>query len=369
MRIGIDARELSGHPTGVGRYLSGLLREWAAGTERQSPGETGSHRFVLYAHQRLAQSFEGPHVELRVVPGAGGTVWEQTQLPRASARDRLDVFFSPGYTTPIFSRVPSVVAIHDLSFAAHPEWFTAREGTRRRFLTRRAARHARAVITISEFSRQELEQRFGVPSDRIHVIRPGIDRVSREGVPAHSADGSRRRVLYVGSIFNRRHLLHLIEAFGMLQRKHADVELDLVGDNRSFPAEDVEGAIARATTGGRARWRRYVDDETLAALYRSARAFAFLSEYEGLGLTPLEALSRGVPSVLLDTPIAHESCGGAALYVPLGDLPAIAAALERLLFDETTRKDLLAAAPAVLSRYQWLEAARTTLGVLEAAGR
>ncbi len=71
-------------------------------------------------------------------------------------------------------------------------------------------------------------------------------------------------------------------------------------------------------------------------MYASARAFAFLSEYEGLGLTPLEALACGVPSVLLDTPIARESCGDAALYVPKGDIPATAAALERLLFDDAT---------------------------------
>jgi glycosyltransferase involved in cell wall biosynthesis len=172
-------------------------------------------------------------------------------------------------------------------------------------------------------------------------------------------------VLYVGSIFNRRHVPDLIRAFGQLARIHHDVELDLVGDDRSHPREDIVALIARKKVDDRVRWHRYVSDAELSALYGSARAFAFLSEYEGLGLTPLEALSAGVPAVLLDTPVARESCADAALYVSKGDVPATTAALELLLFDLPTRQRLLKAAPAVLARYDWPRAARQTLAVIE----
>jgi glycosyltransferase involved in cell wall biosynthesis len=107
----------------------------------------------------------------------------------------------------------------------------------------------------------------------------------------------------------------------------------------------------------------------LRALYAHARVLAFLSEYEGLGLTPLEALAAGVPPVLLDTPIAHESCGDAALYVPIGDRGGVTRALERLLFDPTARAQILGAAPAVLAKYQWPRAADATLRVIEQCSR
>ena len=116
---------------------------------------------------------------------------------------------------------------------------------------------------------------------------------------------------------------------------------------------------------GRAVWRKFVSDDDLGRLYWSARAFAFLSEYEGLGLTPLEALAAGVPPVLLDTPVARESCGEAALYTAPGDVAAVTVALEQLLYDESTRKRLLDAAPATLSKYTWPRAARDTLALLE----
>jgi alpha-1,3-rhamnosyl/mannosyltransferase len=110
-----------------------------------------------------------------------------------------------------------------------------------------------------------------------------------------------------------------------------------------------------------------VPDDELGKLYGRARAFAFLSEYEGLGLTPLEALAAGVPPLLLDTPVARESCAEAALYVTLDHLDGATRALETLLFDESVRGRLLAAAPGVLARYDWTRAARQTLAVIESA--
>jgi glycosyltransferase involved in cell wall biosynthesis len=176
-------------------------------------------------------------------------------------------------------------------------------------------------------------------------------------------------VLYVGSIFNRRHVVDLIRAVAPIARTRSDVSLDIVGDNRSWPHQDLGGAIAAEGIADRVRWHEYVTDEQLHELYARARAFAFLSEYEGLGLTPLEALAAGVPPVLLDTAVARESCGDAALYVPVNDLPAITRALEALLFDEQVRARLLAAAPAELAKYSWPQAARNTLAVLEQAAR
>jgi len=74
-----------------------------------------------------------------------------------------------------------------------------------------------------------------------------------------------------------------------------------------------------------------------------------------------------VPPVLLDTPVARESCGNAAVYVPLGDVPAITRALDAVLFDTPTRTHILDAAPAALARFNWPRAARDTLAVLEGA--
>jgi glycosyltransferase involved in cell wall biosynthesis len=371
MRIGVDARELGGRATGAGRYLGGLLREWSV--DPQARG----HDFVLYASAPIALTLDARRFATRVVAGSGGTWWEQVQVPGAAAADHLDVWFAPAYTAPLRLHVPIVAAIHDVSFVAHPEWFRFREGARRRWLTRQTAHKASAVVTISEFSRREIVEWLDVPDGRIHVIPPGIG-AGGSGLGAGSASGVVRaasrqslapspRVLFVGSIFNRRHVTDLIRAFAPIARAHAGASLDIVGDNRSYPREDLRQTIAGEALEDRVRWHEYVSDDQLRRLYEQARAFAFMSEYEGLGLTPLEALAAGVPPVLLDTAIARESCGDAAVYVPIGHVPATTRALESVLFDEPTRARILAAAPRELAKYQWPRAARETLAVIEHA--
>ena len=171
MRIGIDARELGGRVTGVGRYLAGLLHEWSADAQARQ------HEFVLYAHEPIALSLDARRFPTRTIAGSGGTWWEQVQLPRTAHGDHLDVWFAPAYTAPLRIGIATVVAIHDLSFVAHPEWFTLREGVRRRWVTNQSARRASAVITISEFSKRELIERLAVPAAKIHVIPPGVSGV------------------------------------------------------------------------------------------------------------------------------------------------------------------------------------------------
>jgi glycosyltransferase involved in cell wall biosynthesis len=365
MRIGVDARELAGQATGAGRYLGGLLQEWARAGQ-----DAARHEFVLYAAEPIAIELDARRFATRIVPGSPGTWWEQVRLPRAIRRDHLDVWFAPAYTAPRLPALPTVVAIHDVSFAAHPEWFRLREGVRRRWLTRQSASRARAVITISEFSRSELIEHLAVPAEKIHVIPPGILGAEPRVGPGlrtspQSPIPNPYRVLFVGSIFNRRHVIDLIRAFAPIARAHPDASLDIVGDNRSHPRESLSRTIAGEALQTQVRWHEYATEEQLRQLYVEARAFAFLSEYEGLGLTPLEALANGVPPVLLDTPVARESCGDAAVYVPANDVPSVTRALNALLFDEPTRSRVLGAGPATLAKYSWPRAARDTLAVLE----
>jgi glycosyltransferase involved in cell wall biosynthesis len=370
MRIGIDARELCGHATGVGRYLGGLLREWSIDARARV------HEFVLYAPEPIALPLDARRFPSRTIAGSGRTWWEQVQVPHAVTSDHLDVWFAPAYTAPLRLNARTVVAIHDLSFIAHPEWFRLREGARRRWLTRQAASRAATVITISEFSKRELVDRLGVPAHKIQVIPPGIGAGvvelgttgSVSSPSPQSLAPSPYRVLFVGSIFNRRHVIDLIRAFAPIARQHPEAALDIVGDDRSYPREDLRAAIGAEQLETQVQWHKYVTDEQLKALYAGARAFAFLSEYEGLGLTPLEALAAGIPPVLLDTAVARESCGDAAVYVAARDLPATTRALETMLFDDAARRPILAAAPAALSKYSWPRAARETLAVIEAAG-
>ena len=359
LRIGIDARELLGETTGVGRYLGELLVRW---TTRR---DTGARQFLLYTPEPLRLSLPG--IEVRVTGGGRGTWWEQTTLAAAVRRDAPDVFFAPAYTAPAMLRVPLVVTIHDVSFSRHPAWFAFREGTRRRWLTRRAARSARRVLTVSQFSAGEIQELYGVEAARLAVVLNGF---TLRPVPEGAAPVAREPVvLYTGSIFNRRRLPDLIAAFARVADAIPAAQLMIVGKDRTRPPQDLRSLAASYGVSARVQVCDYLPDEDLGRLYARASAFAFLSEYEGFGLTPLEALAAGVPVVVADTPVAREVYGEAAAFVPLGDINGTAEALTRLLASPQARAAQLARAPAVLARYSWDEAAERTLQILEEAAQ
>ena len=393
MRIGIDARELLGKPTGVGCYLADLCGEWS------HLAEGSGHRFILYSPARPG---EGSHVselqalvktgmfEHRAVEGRSGTWWEQLRLPAVANRDRLDVFFAPAYSAPMAVRAPVVLTIHDMSFAAHPEWFRRREGLRRRWLARRSARRAALVVTVSEFARREIVDYLDLPPNRVRVVRSGVRQpqvmtigggshraLANPGArgsddltgPTPVASGSNPEllVLFVGSIFNRRHLPDLIEAFARVTRAEPHARLTIVGENRSYPQQDLSGVAATAGVADQVAVLSYVTEDALSALYRRARVFVFLSEYEGFGMTPLEAMAAGIPTVVTDTAVARELYGDAAAFVPPGNLEGTASAILTLLRDEQARASAQQRAAGLLERYSWQRAARETLDALESA--
>ena len=365
MRIGVDGRELLGKPTGVGRYLAELLAQWASSPEARreflvyTPGEVSE---LTIAGQPVAEISSFRH---RAIPGGAGVRWEQLDLGHAIDRDGLDLFFAPAYSAPLRASAPLVVTMHDVSFMAHPEWFRWREGLRRRVLAGRTMSRARGIIAVSQFSHDEILRFFDLPSERVHVVRSGM----RQAPLPHSASPQTPLVLFVGSIFNRRHVPTLLSAFGKVCRAVPDAQLVLVGEDRSYPSVDLPSLIAATGVGDRISLRSYVHESELTALYQRARVFAFLSEYEGFGFTPLEAMSAGVPAVVADTPVARELCGNAASFVPIRDIAATARAITQLLVDPVAHARQRALGASLVSSYSWRQAAQETLDVLEQAAR
>jgi glycosyltransferase involved in cell wall biosynthesis len=359
LHIGIDARELAGTPTGVGRYLAGVLREWS--------GQRLPHRLTFFLHRDPPEWLRGLSLNTEVIidrAETAGTSWEQRQLPALASRAGIDVLLSPAYTAPLRLNCPSVVIIHDVSFFAQPEGFSWREGLRRRWLTKRSAKRAAVVVTVSGFSADEIHRYIDIPRAEI-VLAPQGAPAWHNGIPGPVRPPM---VLSVGTLFQRRHPKELLQAMAQVRKTVPDARLVLVGANRTHPHIDP---IAYAQSLGLAEaltWKSYVSDAELQELYASARAFAFLSNYEGYAMTPMEAASHGVPSVLLDTSVAREVYGDAAIRVPL-EIPAIASALTTLLTDADAHARAVALGRARLEVFTWARTASVLQNTLERAAR
>lgn len=359
IHIGIDAREIAGTPTGVGRYLAGVLQEWSR--------EGLPHRVSLFLHRdppAWATSLSFPCDIVLAPAGSAGTWWEQRQLPALAARASVDVLLSPAYTAPLWLGCPSVVIIHDVSFFAQPEGFRWREGLRRRVITRASARRAAAVVTVSAFSAGEIHRHLGLSTSHI-ILAPQGAPDWRGGPPGPQREPL---VLSVGTLFQRRHLPELLQAMASVRASVANARLVVVGGNRTHPPMDPLALAHSLGLNDAFTWKPYVSDAELDALYGAARAFAFLSDYEGFAMTPMEAAAHGVPSVLLDTPVVREVYADAAVRVPL-DVPTIANALISLLTDDEAHAAAVARSRARLGAYTWSHTASVLRDTLERAAR
>jgi len=358
LHVGVDARELLGQPTGVGRYVANVLREWQA-------SRNWNHQLTLFAHATpppdVERSYPGARWVVQPDP-TGGTRWEQLHLPKRIAQSKIDVFFAAGYTAPLRMPCPFAVAIYDVSFFAHPEWFPWLGGLRRRQITKRAAHLAAAVVTISQFSADEIVRWLGVPRERVLIAPPGAPPVK------NGADSSAREplVLFVGSLFTRRHIPDLLRGFALARRRVSDARLILVGDNRTQPHIDPLALSSELGIANVVEWRQYANDGELDRLYGSARVFAFLSDYEGFAMTPMEALAGGAPPVLLDTPVGREVYGDGATFVST-DPGAIADALVTLLSVDEAHAALLSRGRERLRAFSWTRTAEAIQRALERA--
>ena len=290
--VGVDARELQGRPTGTGRYLRNLLREWT-----RDP----ALRLVLYfAGETPAEArLDDPQIARRRL-GSGAVHplwWQERLLPAAVRADGIEVFFSPAYTCPLGLRVPRVTTVHDLSFFSFPEDFTLLHAARRRLTVSASLRVSRRILAVSQFTKREISSRFPALADRVvHVpLGPDDDLTA----PPDREDARRRLgvtgpfVVTVGSIFNRRCLPELLRATSLLARRWPGLVLDVVGENRTAPRLDLRRAARELGLEARVRFSGFVDEPGLADRYAAADAAVFLSEYEGFGLPAMEAAARG----------------------------------------------------------------------------
>jgi alpha-1,3-rhamnosyl/mannosyltransferase len=312
------------------------------------------------AHPDLASRFEAV-----VAPAAAGgsklarVASEHTWLARVSRDD--DLVHHAGGVIPAVRSRPSIVTIHDLQPLELPDYFSA---AKRRWLATmipRSVRAARLILCPSDFTAERLQVLLGVPARKLRVVRHGHE-ACRPGIVDHDADAKLRqrfgRFLLLPAI-TYRHKRHadLVAALDRLRDHFADLTVVITG--RAGPQTGAVQDLARQLgLANRVHQLGRVSEVELDALYRSAVALVFPSEYEGFGNPVLEAMARGCPVVTTDAGALPEVAGSAALVVPIGHPVALAAAVARILEEPGLRHKLRAAGVDRARQFPWSESGR-----------
>lgn len=325
----VDADVLGRQRTGDETYVRNLLREL--------PEAAPDLRFAAVTRNTDLVPAGVEPIELP----AGSQEWRMAwKLPRLVRRLRPRVAHFQ-HSLPLRGGVRSVLTIHDLSFERDPELMPRKDRLVFRTVVPRSARRADRLIAVSERTREDLADLYGIPEGKVTVIPHGVDPLF---VPSDQL-GKGGYLLVVGAVQRRKDPRAAVDAGNEL-----GMPVVVVGPER-------EPALARQLRELGADLRGYVDREELARLYRDASALVVPSRYEGFGLPVLEAMATGTPVVAAPDPALVALAGDAAVFADQGDLSgAILHALDR-------REELRAAGFARAVRFSWAKAAERTLEV------
>lgn len=366
MRIAIDAHAIGNNQTGNETYIKNLLKGLLnLGTP---------HRFIVCftnpdAAADFSQRYEGVATEL--IP-KNPIVRLLYGLPAALKPHRPDVLLVQ-YVAPPLASIPTVAMIHDISYEHFPEFFRLRDVIRAKLTIRHTARNCSHVLTVSEYSKQDIARTYKVPETRITVTYNGVAESFFEASRHSLSHEARARlgikgpyILAVGNLQPRKNIKGLLRAFSLLLNDTPALphQLVLVGQ-KAFLYEGIFETLNTLGLVDRTVFTGYVPDEDLPGLYASADAFAYPSFFEGFGLPPLEAMATGTPVVVGDNSSLPEVVGDCGLRVDVGKDEALAAALKRVLVDEELRDRLRREGPARAREFTWERTARQTLEVLE----
>jgi glycosyltransferase involved in cell wall biosynthesis len=283
-------------------------------------------------------------------------IFEQVGLPLRLARElRGDagVLHGPDSFLPLRRGCPGVLTVHDLAFLAMPGDMPAQTERKYRWLVPRAARSAQRVICPSAFTAADVERRLGVPRERIRVIPEAAALPPGELDPPAGP-----YLLAAGDLRAKKNLGVLVRAVRRLHAGGWPGRLILAGLDLGV------GAGLQALAGeAPVELAGFVTDAELDALIRGAAAVVVPGVYEGFGLAALDAMARGVPTVLARAGALPETGGtGAAYFAPFDDAE-LATVLERLLSDPEASSALGAAGASWAARFSWAQTGEATLDV------
>ena len=278
--------------------------------------------------------------------------WEQISLRIFLLKHNKPLLINFTGIGPLFYK-NQIITIHDLSFLRYPKWFSRTYYYFYKVSTIINARSSREILTVSNFSKQEIIELLSVPKSKIKVL------YNAQAFPiiesTRKAKG--KYILCVSSIDPRKNLIRLVKAYHLI-KNHYKIDLIIVGGKSSHfsPIEELKDTSII--------WKGRVSDDELGDLYKNADLFVYPSLYEGFGIPPLEAMANGCPVLLSDIPVFHEIFEKATIFFNPTNIDDIASKISYLLDNESVANKLIAEGYKCVKRYSWDKSAEILLGII-----
>ncbi len=387
MRIGIDAT-CWGNKRGFGRFTRELLEaileidktnEYLFFIDDKTPDSSDIPQRV----QKIAASTSASQLQAASASGRRslGDLWA---MSREVFRHKVDIFFFPAVYSyfPVFNRTKIIVTLHDIIADKHPDLIFPNSKSKLfwKLKQQAAIRQADLILTVSEYSKQQIAEYFKLSESKLRVINEGArpifrvvsdDRTVRQVMNRLKLETNEMFLLYVGGISPHKNLSSLIDAFNRLTKKpaHEKVKLILVGDYQDDPFFSAYPSLKRQITelelDDKVTFAGYVTDEDLVVLYNAATLLVFPSFEEGFGLPAIEAMSCGTPVAASNCSSLPEVIGDAGKFFDPRDSVDMANVVGQILENYAERSIMKERSLQRAKEFSWETAAQKMLGIFE----
>lgn len=371
MRIGFGSTVLEkglsqGHMDGIGVYANNLWQQFDTITKHAV--SFGQHHPSVQASDLLG---EITHLPLSYpIQSTLSILGNKPFLGSKKLEKEIDLFFAPDHHIPKLKHTPVVATIMDAYPLIHPELVSQKLRWFKNMAFKRASKWADHIITISEYSKQDIVRYFEILPEKISVVPLGVNKAYFQPVLEVNKERVRQKFglkedffIFVGTIQPRKNLPRLIEAYESLpkeiRQKHA---LVIIGQYGWGEERLIEKLNATDHTSTIRRLEKVTDDE-LYALLQSALAMVYPSLYEGFGLPILEGFASKIPVITSSTTSIPEVAGDAAYYVNPLDSVDIAAKMLHLAQDQTLRQEMIQKGWQRVQSFSWEKSAQEHLKI------
>lgn len=372
MRIGINAALLKKENLGVENYTFELLGNL-------SKIDTKNEYIVFLSSPPESLGLERKDnliFEVSSLPALGSSariVWEQAFLPFGTRKHKLNVFHNPDHMLPVFPlSCPSIITVHDLAFLKFPETFFFGKRFYKQNITKLTIKKAKAIISVSENTKRDIVDLFGIPKERIYVIPEGISPDFKQISDKSSLDKVRQKydlpdryILNVGALEPRKNIPLLLHAYSRLVLNKGIREPLVIAGSKGWLFDSIFDTVRELKLEEKVKFLGYVPKDDLPFLYNLAHVFVYPSLYEGFGFPPLEAMACGTPVITSNTSSFPETVGDSGIMVDPHDSQGFADAIFRVISNDSLRKDLISRGFERAQRFSWEDCARKTLTVYE----
>lgn len=307
---------------------------------------------------------ENKNWKYEIVPNT--KLWTIFGLSKALKKADLDVFFSPTHYSPLFSNIPQVISVLDVSYKYFPEMFPKVDLLKLSIWGKYSLKKAKKIITISNSSKNDIINEYKVNPSKVSVVYLGIKELEaskmtkKEFIDKYNLD--KPYILFVGTIQPRKNVAKLIEAFSKV--KKSDLELVIVG-RKGWDYEETLAAPKKFNVSPRVKFFENVSNEELPLFYENAKLFVLPSLYEGFGLPILEAMRFGCPVITSNISSLPEAGGDAAKYFDPNSADDIAEKIDMVLSDSSTKDSMVKKGYEQIKKFSWEKSAKEVLAILE----